>query len=156
MLKYVDTKVVFAEIPDEICLAVNISGCPIRCPDCHSKYLWDSIGKDLTFEELSSLIQKNKGVSCVLFMGGDREPQYIKELAEKVHNTFNLKVACYFGSNTTFGIEDALNYIKIGPFIKALGPLDSPTTNQRLYKIIHQENNIVLKDITSMFWKSGS
>ena len=28
MLKYVDSKVVFAEIPDEITLAINISNCP--------------------------------------------------------------------------------------------------------------------------------
>lgn len=156
MLKYVDTKVVFAEIPNEITLAINISGCPIRCPDCHSQYLWDNVGKDLTIEELDSLIERNTGITCVSFMGGDREPQYVKKLAEHVKLTYNLKVACYFGSTNSFGIETALDYIKLGPFVKGLGPLDSPTTNQRLYKIIHQENNIVLKDITSMFWKSGS
>ena len=42
-MKYVSTEVVFVEIPNEITLAINISGCKIRCPDCHSKYLWDDI-----------------------------------------------------------------------------------------------------------------
>ena len=36
MLKYVNTAVVFQEIPDEVTLAINISGCPCRCPGCHS------------------------------------------------------------------------------------------------------------------------
>ena len=36
MLKYVNTGIVFQEIPDEVTLAVNISGCPCRCHGCHS------------------------------------------------------------------------------------------------------------------------
>ena len=44
MLKYVNTGVVFQEIPDEVTLAVNLSGCPCRCPGCHSRYLWQDVG----------------------------------------------------------------------------------------------------------------
>ena len=44
MLKYVNTGVVFQEIPDEVTLAINISNCPCRCPGCHSHYLWEDIG----------------------------------------------------------------------------------------------------------------
>ena len=47
MLKYVDTKVVFQEIPDEITLAINISNCPCHCPGCHSSYLAEDIGNAL-------------------------------------------------------------------------------------------------------------
>ena len=47
-MKYVDTAVTFAEIPDQICLCINISGCQFRCPDCHSKYLWEDTGTELT------------------------------------------------------------------------------------------------------------
>lgn len=39
MLKYVDTAIVFSEIPDEVTLAINISGCPNKCKNCHSQYL---------------------------------------------------------------------------------------------------------------------
>ena len=42
MLKYVDTKVVFAEVPDEVTLAINISNCPCHCDGCHSEYLADA------------------------------------------------------------------------------------------------------------------
>lgn len=48
MLKYVNTGVVFQEIPDEVTLAVNISNCPCRCPGCHSRYLWGDVGEPLT------------------------------------------------------------------------------------------------------------
>jgi anaerobic ribonucleoside-triphosphate reductase activating protein len=41
-------------------------------------------------------------------------------------------------------------YIKIGPYIKHLGPLKSPTTNQRLYRRTDEGE---FEDITSRFWK---
>ena len=44
IMKYVNESVVFAEIPDEVTLAINISNCPCRCPGCHSKFLWGDIG----------------------------------------------------------------------------------------------------------------
>lgn len=46
MLKYVDARVVFQEIPDEITLAINISNCPCHCKGCHSQYLAEDIGKN--------------------------------------------------------------------------------------------------------------
>jgi anaerobic ribonucleoside-triphosphate reductase activating protein len=42
------------------------------------------------------------------------------------------------------------DYIKIGPFIKHLGPLNKPTTNQRLYR---QNETGTFEDITSLFWR---
>ena len=44
MLKYVDTKVTFAEVPNEISLCINISNCPCKCHNCHSSYLAEDIG----------------------------------------------------------------------------------------------------------------
>ena len=68
MLKYTIAEVVFREIPDEITLAINISGCPIHCPDCHSKDLWKDKGKDLSQRALERLINENPGITCVAFM----------------------------------------------------------------------------------------
>jgi anaerobic ribonucleoside-triphosphate reductase activating protein len=42
------------------------------------------------------------------------------------------------------------DYIKIGPFIRHLGPLKSPTTNQRLYRILPGGEQ---QDITERFWR---
>ena len=39
MLKYAGYDIVFQEIPDEVTLALNLSGCPNGCPGCHSPHL---------------------------------------------------------------------------------------------------------------------
>lgn len=157
MLKYVDTLVCFSEIPDEITLAINISGCPIRCPDCHSKYLWEDVGKPLDRDSLHSLIEKNKGVSCLSFMGGDANITYLQTLIYWVKTRYpELKVAWYSGREEPLKVSDVkyLDYIKMGPFIKERGPLNDRNTNQRLYKIHHlNEGKVRIEDITSKFWK---
>lgn len=157
MLKYVDTLVCFSEIPDEITLAINISGCPIRCPDCHSKYLWEDVGKPLDRDSLHSLIEKNKGVSCLAFMGGDANITYLQTLIYWVKTRYpELKVAWYSGREEPLKVSDVkyLDYIKMGPFIKERGPLNDRNTNQRLYKIHHlNEGKVRIEDITSKFWK---
>lgn len=43
---------------------------------------------------------------------------------------------------------ELLDYIKVGPYVESLGALDSPTTNQRLYQVIHEGDEIQLIDIT--------
>lgn len=151
MLKYVDTKVVFAEVPDEVTLAINISNCPCHCDGCHSEYLADDIGRTLNWDNLNAIIHINRGITCVAFMGGDIAPSEISHLASKVKQ-MGLKTAWYSGRQElppNFKIAD-FDYIKIGPYIKELGPLNKRTTNQRFYKI---EQGNVMTDITSAFWK---
>jgi anaerobic ribonucleoside-triphosphate reductase activating protein len=156
MLKFVDTKVVFQEIPDEVTLAINISNCPCHCEDCHSSYLAEDIGETLTTDKLRKLIDNNKGISCVAFMGGDSSPMDISILARYIKNCHNLKVGWYSGrdyidDNVIFNLNN-FDYIKIGPYIKDRGPLNNPNTNQRMYKIDHEfYPNFV--DITNKFWK---
>lgn len=151
-MKYVDTKIVMQEIPDEVTLAINISNCPCHCKGCHSSYLAEDIGTDLTFEELLQLCSKNTGITCVSFMGGDSEPSYINKLAEVLkEGELPIRTAWYSGRDT---ISNEINlenfdYIKVGRYDEFLGPLNSRTTNQRLYKVEHNQ----LFDITNRFWK---
>lgn len=155
-MKYVDAKVVFSEIPDEITLAINISGCPIRCPDCHSKYLWEDIGESLNRDSLYSLIENNKGITCISFMGGDADISYLQTLFSWIKIKYpRLKIAWYSGVEKLTDINqlEYLDYIKVGPYIKELGPLNSKTTNQRMYKINHIGNKVKVEDITYKFWK---
>lgn len=170
MLKYVDTKVVFQEIPDEITLAINISGCPCNCEGCHSSYLAEDIGKPLIYEDtynnrtainynpLSELIEANNGITCVCLMGGDSNPEYINILG-KVIKLHHLKSAWYSGRqelSKDINLEN-FDYVKLGPYIKDKGPLNSPTTNQRFYKIIHTPvPSTLLEDQTHLFWKKDS
>ena len=68
MLKYVDTKVTFAEVPNEISLCINISNCPCNCKGCHSSYLAEDIGEELNSFSLKELISNNKGITCISFI----------------------------------------------------------------------------------------
>ena len=138
MLKYVSYDVVFREIPDETTLALNISGCPHRCPGCHSPWLQSDAGQPLTDSELSALLNRyGSTITCVCFMGGDGEPDEVARLATLIRRTTSLKVGWYSGRVALppdFPLRP-FHYIKLGPYIDRLGPLFSSTTNQRLYRI---------------------
>ncbi len=153
MLKYLNTQVTFAEVPDEITLCINITGCKNGCKNCHSSYLAQDIGERLSFRSLHELItEKNKGISCVAFMGGDSDPSRINTLASflRAHH-YPVKIAWYSGRQELSNSIDLSNfdYIKLGPYKEEFGPLNSRTTNQRFYKVNGKE----LVDITSKFWK---
>ena len=153
MLKYLNTQVTFAEVPDEITLCINITGCKNGCKNCHSSYLAEDIGNPLNKTVLSKLLEDNKGISCVSFMGGDRDTIHIVALASWVKTHTNLKVAWYSGRQELSDIVARqlrwFDYIKLGPYREEFGPLNSRTTNQRMYKVHDYE----LEDITSKFWK---
>ena len=140
-LKYANIQVVFTEVPNEISLAINITECTIHCKGCHSQWLWSNKGKELTKEELINLIEKNKGITAVLFMGGDNFIEQLIECARNIKYYYpNLKTAWYSGRSDLDDyrikkLETYLDYIKIGPYVKQLGGLDSPNTNQRFYRI---------------------
>lgn len=155
MLKYTTAQVTFREIPDEITLCINISNCPIRCKDCHSKELWEDVGEILHKDTLLRLIAENNGITCVCFMGGDSDPQYLRELAWTIRDIYedDIKVAWYSGRDN-LKIPIVFDYVKTGSYRKELGGLDSETTNQRLYKFTYDEDNIpYMEDITYKFWK---
>lgn len=152
MLKYVDTKVVFAEIPDEITLAINISGCPCNCKGCHSSYLAKDIGEPLDLQHLTNLIDSNKGITCVCIMGGDANPSEVDDIAQDIKEYYpELKVGWYSGrQELSKDIElSNFDFIKLGPYKEEFGPLNSRATNQRFYKVSNGE----LINMTSRFWK---
>jgi len=156
MLKYVDVKEVFAEIPDEITLAVSISGCPIHCPGCHSRYLWDDVGEELSTSAVQDMIDNHYGVTCICFMGGDNDPAGINELASYVRaNRPKVRTAWYSGKDEIDSVVDLVNfdYIKTGPYDMKRGPLTERTTNQVLWKVSSDaDGKLQLTDITSRFW----
>lgn len=152
MIKYAPqmTGVCFEEIPDYISLGISISNCLGLCEGCHSPELRGNVGIELTFDEIDSLIERNKGVNCILLLGegNDKENfiKLVKYIREK-HNT--LKIALYSGrASIEKELEGLFDFVKIGPYKPKYGPLNSKTTNQRLYRI----KNGVKEDITYKFW----
>lgn len=153
VLKFVDTEVTFAEVPDEITLCINISNCPCNCKGCHSSYLSKDIGNILDEQSLSQLIERNTGITCVAFMGGDSHPFGVNKLAHYIKTMYpKLKTAWYSGRDFHSACIDLcnFNYIKLGPYIEDKGPLNSPTTNQKFYEVVEgyklvNRNNRFLK-----------
>lgn len=154
MLKYANTAIVFQEVPNEITLAINISNCPCHCKGCHSSYLAEDIGTPLDIEALTTLIYNNDGITCVAIMGGDSNPLDVAEIAWYIKSRWSsLKVAWYSGRQELHKDIQAnirkFDFIKLGPYIEELGPLNSKTTNQRFYEVV--DNKLI--DKTYLFWK---
>lgn len=150
MLKYVPslTDIVMEEIPHKVTLALEISNCQGNCIGCHSPFLREDIGEELTGDVIDKLIAENFGVNCVLLLGEGKDPEALREMARQIRQRHpDVETALYSGR---VAVEDELfdlfDFVKVGPYIKEFGPLNNPGTNQRLYH--HRE------DITSIFWKT--
>ncbi|MBO7457223.1 MAG: 4Fe-4S cluster-binding domain-containing protein [Paludibacteraceae bacterium] len=155
MLKVASFDIVFQEIPGEVTLALNLSGCPCHCPGCHSQHLWEDIGEEMNAELLSGLLDRyGSMITCVAFMGGDQAPEEVAQWAEYVKRIRNqesgIKTAWYSGRMNMPSVAGPFDYVKIGPYIESLGGLKSEKTNQRLYKRVGDE----WQDITSVFRKN--
>lgn len=134
--KYCETAIVFAEIPDEITLAINISNCPHRCDGCHSSYLQQNVGEYLTFDTLDKLILDHPDATCICFMGGDNDHASIIELIYYINFVYpKLKVGMYSGDDIIdYTLLKKLDYYKYGSYKKDLGGITSRTTNQILFR----------------------
>lgn len=152
-MKYVDAKVVFQEVPDEITLAISISNCNIHCKGCHSQYLWNDVGVELTKESLDTLVRDHIGVTCVCFMGGEEND--VESLSDYIRQNYpDLKTAWYTGQeDVEYSALKTFDYIKVGPYKEECGGLDNPNTNQRMYKVINRET-LEFNDITKTFYET--
>ena len=89
MVRYHNFDIVFAEIPCETTLAINITNCPNRCRGCHSLHLQADMGRVLDEAELCGILARyGRSVTCVCFMGGDAAPHEIAALADVVRQKF--------------------------------------------------------------------
>ena len=158
LMKVASFDIVFQEIPGEVTLALNLSNCPCHCPGCHSPHLAEDIGEELTTDLIDGLIARYGAmITCVAFMGGDADPDEVAQWADYIHqlpmtnHQSVLRTAWYSGRTNMPKDETAFDYVKLGPYIEALGGLKSPTTNQCLYKRVGNE----WQDLTSSFWKNN-
>lgn len=139
MLKFHNFDIVFQEIPDETTLAINLTGCPFRCPGCHSPHLQEDTGQILDGESLNVIYDTYRGlVTCIALMGGDAHPDEVRDLSKVIRERFSLKSAWYSGAPSLPAAIDPkeFDFIKIGPYEADRGGLKSETTNQRLYRIL--------------------
>ncbi len=145
-LKYVSTCVALQEVPDEISLIINVSGCPHKCEGCHSQYLWEYKGNYLIDDLEQILDERGQYISCVCLMGGDYNIMELNQALDFIE-TRGYKTCVYLGCNYIPPKLHTVNYLKIGSYKKNLGGLDKLTTNQRFYKNIDGQ----YVDITYVF-----
>lgn len=139
MLNFLSEEIVFQEVPDEVSLSYLITGCPLRCKGCHSKDSWNkNLGTALTANYLEERIKNYQGlISCLLFMGGEWEADYLEQLLI-IGKKNGLKTCLYTGlelEEVPKNLIKHLDFLKTGRWIEHLGGLDSPTTNQRFFKL---------------------
>ena len=151
MVKYCGYYITFQEVPNEVSLTFTISNCPYRCEDCHSPWLQKNIGDELTTEIIMRLLDKYQGAAtCVCFMGDGNDYPSLRKLVEYVRS-MGIKTCVYSGGHRNdvelYGFPD---YYKEGSYVKRLGGLDSPSTNQHMWKMCEDGK---YHDITSWFWR---
>lgn len=156
MLRFLNYNIVFLEVPGEVTLAINISGCPNCCNGCHSPYLQEDIGDVLDENVIAGLLSKyGNAITCVCFMGGDNDSVEVERLSCYVRNKSNarLKTVWYSGKSKLpeHFFAGSFDYIKLGPYVENFGGLDSPSTNQRFYKIVDG----LMLDRTDIFYKKN-
>ena len=155
-LKYLGYSVVFQEVPNEVALTINISGCPHKCEGCHSKYLWENIGYYISDDLLDLIKEYKELITCICFMGGDQNQEELENLLINIRK-HGLKTALYTGLDSMDSLNDGilsnLDYCKIGHYDYSRGGLDNSNTNQRMFERDLKTNK--WNDITYKFWKRG-
>lgn len=153
-----EPQIVFQEVPDEISLALSISGCDLGCKGCHSAQTWGyTHGEKLTEEKIINFINKYKGMfSCFLFYGGEwlEEELIVFFSIIKKHN---IKICLYTGLTfdefklKNYQLLNYLDFLKVGRWIKERGGLNSLTTNQIFLSVKKDRDNFIFKNLNYKF-----
>jgi len=136
-MNYYNFQVVMQEVPGEISLCFNISGCPLKCDHCHSPFLWKAhTGTELNDDIYQELLEQYAGMAtCVLFMGGEWDAANLTKHCKQARNK-GYKTCLYTGLNSIDDqLKQHLTYLKTGPFKADLGGLDCPETNQKFIEV---------------------
>ena len=151
MVKYCGYYITFQEVPNEVALTFTISNCPYRCEGCHSPWLQKDFGDELTPDIILGLLDKYQGaITCVCFMGTGNDYIALCRLIRLVR-MYGYKTCVYTGDHRNdVELYDFPDYFKEGQYIEKLGGLDSPHTNQRMWKMCEDGK---YHDITSWFWR---
>lgn len=142
----------FLDYPKLTTMLVFMSGCSLRCPNCHNPALQDqNIGSEVTMEELKHELIKRPLCRSITFSGGDPLFQsetlisFCKELSRVA------KIGVYTGKSLKEVPVELLRYIsflKTEPYIEKLGGIAEKTTNQKCWDVIDGipvENNEYFK-----------
>lgn len=153
LIKYYSVLEGFQEVPGETSLLFNITNCQNKCVGCHSPFLSEDTGTQLTRETLSLELAKGP-FTCVCLMGEGNDKMALVNAITEIERR-GLKSAVYCGRDIgavawcqEVGIIPT--FLKVGSYKEELGPLNKETTNQRMY-----DCSKIFEDITPKFWKKS-
>ncbi len=143
--------------------SIYFAGCKHHCPGCHNPESWDfNAGKEKSVEEIFEVVQQN--MFNVTFSGGDPLFQNITELTElaKKIKDIGLDIWLYTGFTAEEIQEkkiwnELLKYVDViveGRFVLAQRDLTLQfrgSSNQRIFKIIHEGEKISFEAITGIY-----
>lgn len=148
----------FQEVPDEVSLVLLVSDCKHKCKGCHSPELWEKTGEVITREYIDDLLNRYQdAITCVCFMGEGESLAEACDFAKYIKDKHNLNTALYTGMSFYSFLESfdmvtsSFDYLKAGPYIKDLGGLDSPETNQQMFHIERYDDGMSISNITYRF-----
>ena len=135
-----------------VSLAFLLSGCPLRCVGCHSADSWKAgLGEALSVDYLRERLRRYAGLlTCVLFLGGEWQPENLLALLRVARDEFGLKTCLYTGlewGEVPPMLLPELSFLKTGRWLPERGGLDNPNTNQRFTDLQTGE------DLTALFWR---
>lgn len=144
-LLFTREEIVWQEVPNEVSLAFLISGCPLRCTGCHSADSWRAdAGMPLAADGLRARLRRYRGLlTCVLFLGGEWQPETLLGLLSVVRREFGLHTCLYTGCERNElppMLLPELTYLKTGRWLPERGGLDHPHTNQQFIDLRTGEN----------------
>lgn len=174
VLKYpvVNTDITFNELPDKMAYAIELGACKQFCVGCHSPELQN---EDVDLTSLLDILEEaqdavDAGANAIVVMGGTNNKHITHEslIALLRDLAFIAPTGLYSGSDDEeqdkmIAVEGQCTWLKTGPYVDALGGLESPRTNQRFYYIsqsynLDKNDNVVFVqpsflDETHKFWK---
>lgn len=174
VLKYpvVNTDITFNELPDKMAYALELGACRQHCVGCHSPELQE---EDVSLTSLLDILEEaqdaiDAGANAIVVMGGTNNKHITDEsLIALLRDLSDIApTGLYSGSDDEdhdkmLAAEGHCTWLKTGPYVEALGGLESPRTNQRFYRItathrLDAQDNLVdvrpcFLDETHKFWK---
>ena len=118
----------------------------------------EPVAKGSSFVDCFKLLGKPFILLC--FLGQGNDPDALQECIDYVYY-HGLKTCLYSGVDSAGDLPGLmhLTYIKVGHYDEALGGLDKPTTNQRMYAVTYLKSRdgrhwyAIDDDITYKFWR---
>lgn len=144
-LPVVSISLTLNEIPDHIAVAIELGNCKQNCKGCHSPWLSYKLPRH-QWTELEAVMRKvneqvKKGADAIVIMGGTYNGIDTGELIEAINILSRYApVGIYSGLPYAATIHkdlreySKLTWLKTGNYIRKLGGLTSPTTNQQFFE----------------------